>query len=109
MEVTCIRAFGNFRPAHADDEGSPVPADVVEVPDGAAVDPYYFQAPVSAPPPAAAEAPPVTTEPPPVVTEPPPVVTEPPPVVTHPVGMHAAGGMHPHFPPAGAVTPAKEG
>lgn len=43
MQVKCIKAFGYFRPAHTDDEGNEVPADVVEVPDGGAVDPEHWE------------------------------------------------------------------
>lgn len=57
MQVRCIRAYGLHKPAHTDADGNTVPADVVEVPDGAAVDPYHYE-PVTALPPPAPSPPP---------------------------------------------------
>lgn len=45
MQVRCIRAFGNAEPG-----------DVVEVPDGAAVDPVHWEPVTPAPAPAAKPA-----------------------------------------------------
>lgn len=43
MQLRCVRAFGNFKPEHKDEDGNTVPADVVEVPDGAGFDAVYFE------------------------------------------------------------------
>lgn len=51
MQVRCIKPFGTAMPAHVDDEGNAVPATVAEVPDGAEVDPAYWEPATAATPP----------------------------------------------------------
>lgn len=50
MQLRCIRDFSQYRAAHLDEDGNQVPADTEEVPDGAAFDPFHWEAVGGAPP-----------------------------------------------------------